>query len=79
MTSRSAPPRRERSDGGGDTILARKRTHSLKGRHRRHIVIGNARSRKRLFRPNSHRLDQARVIVFDVSDPRAHRPARHLF
>ena len=26
----------------------------------------------------SNRLDQARVIILDVSDTRAHRPARHL-
>ena len=27
----------------------------------------------------SNRLDQARVIILDVSDPCAHRPAGHLF
>ena len=28
---------------------------------------------------NNHRLDQAWIIVFDVADPRAYRPACHLF
>ena len=39
--------------------------------------FGNTKAGVRTRITTLHQLDQARVIVLDVADPRAHRPAGH--
>jgi len=50
----------------------------LSNNRSRHLRSGAPGTHRFILVSGSDRLDQAGVIIFDVSDPRAHRPADHL-